>query len=170
MLGRKRTNESDGKIILAISNVMVRTDPTPSFDTVCFHCNEKDVDLIETDTNLTFCSTICHSLWRKTQILGRNHWLRRDDGTMYYGRNYQRMREKVIKRDEFCQVDGCDADPSLEPHEVHHIVPVDSFFFPEEANTMDNMIYLCKQHHSDVEAGKIRSPRPDIEKKCQFEI
>jgi len=148
--------------------VMVRINPTPDFDTVCFQCGEKDVDVIETDTNLTFCSTICHGLWKQDQILGRNHWLRRDDGTMYYGRNYQRMREKIIERDERCQVDGCSADLSKEPHEVHHIVAVDSFFFPEEANTMDNMIYLCKQHHSDVGAGKIRSPRPDAKRKSPY--
>lgn len=142
---------------------MVGIDPTPDFDTICNYCHEEDINIIETDADLDFCSTTCHALWKKRHLLGRNHWLRREDGSMYYGRNYQRMRKKVIKRDECCQVANCDVDSSEVLHEVHHIVPVDSFFFPEEANTMDNMIYLCKQHHCDVEAGKVASPRPDAE-------
>lgn len=131
--------------------------------TYCAYCKSKDIDVEVTVDVAQFCSITCKALWLKEHRLGRFHWLRREDGSMNYGRNYQEMREKVINRDKNCQMGGCNADPSEVVHEVHHITPIDSFFFPEEANTMDNMIYLCKQHHCDVEAGKVASPRPDAE-------
>lgn len=73
-----------------------------------------------------------------------------------FGKTWHRQRNLCRKRDDFkCQVCGEYGNT------VHHIKPRRLFKdHIEDANSLDNLITLCKKHHMPVERGKIPCPIP----------
>jgi predicted HNH restriction endonuclease len=63
---------------------------------------------------------------------------------------------------EICQSCGSEGDELW--LEVHHIIPVREFEIPEEANTMDNLILLCRGCHVEIENGRMECPKPRLPK------
>jgi len=72
----------------------------------------------------------------------------------YYGENWHPKRRKALERDNhICQI--CGAEENGRKHDVHHIVPRREFDIVEEANTLDNLITLCRSCHGRADTGKI---------------
>jgi hypothetical protein len=75
-----------------------------------------------------------------------------------WGNNWDKQREKALKRDGYtCQV--CWLIDRA--NHVHHIKP--RRFFAEcieDANVLSNLITLCAKDHKLVECGKIQCPIP----------
>lgn len=81
-----------------------------------------------------------------------------------YGCNWSEIRNKVRDRDNSsCQICGVSKDELGKEPDVHHIKPIREFDIPEKANTMDNLVCLCSQHHQKVECGKIPCPEVNNE-------
>lgn len=71
-----------------------------------------------------------------------------------YGEEWGGKRKAVLERDGECQV--CGEDEGL--LDVHHIVSVHKFDGPQQANSMDNLILLCRSCHMKVEHGELACP------------
>lgn len=75
----------------------------------------------------------------------------------YYGENWKEMRRKTLNRDnKKCVIckrgkEELGTDPS-----VHHIVPIKNFDTPENANYLDNLITVCRKHHSMIEGWGLK--------------
>lgn len=74
-----------------------------------------------------------------------------------YGKDWQRIRSKVLERDGYhCKV--CGASDVLQPLHVHHIQPFKTFVSLEAANALSNLITLCPACHRQAEQSiRIRS-------------
>ena len=71
----------------------------------------------------------------------------------YYGASWRRQRRETVARDGGeCVICG------KEPVDVHHIRPFREFGVEnhEEANALDNLVCLCRQHHSKWEGIPLR--------------
>lgn len=97
----------------------------------------------------------------------------------YYGANWKQQRRKALERDDYrCQTEGCEIQESDhldifgESIHVHHITPMreykeeyDAPTWWEKGNGLNNLITLCKSHHSDWERiaplSFDRTPHPD---------
>lgn len=74
----------------------------------------------------------------------------------YYGDNWERQRRKALRRDDYeCQQCGITqsehrsrTDIGLD---VHHKTPIRTFQAPEDANTLDNLVTLCRSCHNTIE-------------------
>lgn len=74
----------------------------------------------------------------------------------YYGRNWHEQRRAARRRDGYeCVACRMTESDHVSKYgwglEVHHIVPVREFEVPEDANTLDNLITLCRPHHRKYE-------------------
>jgi DEAD/DEAH box helicase domain-containing protein len=74
-----------------------------------------------------------------------------------YGTEWDRIREKVLRRDgNRCQ--ACGSSESYQALHVHHITPFRSFSNQETANQLQNLITLCPACHRQAESSvRIRS-------------
>lgn len=74
-----------------------------------------------------------------------------------YGKDWQRLRRLARQRDAFtCQL--CGRMEIGEEHHVHHKIPFRTFFNPQEANQLDNLVTLCSScHRKAEEAVRMRS-------------
>lgn len=109
-----------------------------------------------------FCSQDCHHEWRKEEwecANGENHpnW---KGGANDYGENWTRIRKKVHERDKKCL--KCGEEGSNTYLDVHHIIPIREFDEPEEANTMSNLVLLCRPCHMKVEHGNTEVPKTEV--------
>ncbi len=101
-----------------------------------------------------FCSRECYSQYRSEVIVGENHpqWL--EETRYYYGKNWEKLREKARKRDDYkCVVCGKtkeETNDGKQPH-IHHIQPIRTFENPEQANKLSNLVALCPEHHVKYE-------------------
>ncbi|PSP38494.1 hypothetical protein BRC71_07490 [Halobacteriales archaeon QH_7_65_31] len=80
----------------------------------------------------------------------------------YYGENWHKVRRDVLERDDYrCQSCGCTNDEHERSHgsglDVHHKRPFRTFDEPENANTMDNLVSLCRSCHNKIEDSEQRS-------------
>ena len=74
-----------------------------------------------------------------------------------YGSNWKRMRDKTRERDgHTCQVCGHEWTEGEMKLDVHHITPIKKFDTPEKANTLDNLITLCRSCHKKWEGIPLR--------------
>lgn len=74
----------------------------------------------------------------------------------YYGSNWKEQRKKALHRDRFmCQHCGLTNQEHVDQFghglNVHHIIPIQEFDEPEEANFPLNLITLCKECHATWE-------------------
>ncbi|MDY6819480.1 MAG: HNH endonuclease signature motif containing protein [Halobacteriales archaeon] len=77
-----------------------------------------------------------------------------------FGENWFEMRDRVRDRDEICQ--ACGEDGSTTLLDVHHIVPRREFEVPEHANTMVNLVLLCRPCHTTAEQNMAYCPIPQV--------
>jgi transposase len=74
-----------------------------------------------------------------------------------YGSNWKRMRNKARKRDNnTCQYCGYEREDGEKHLDVHHIIPLKKFDKPEKANTLNNLITLCRSCHNKWEGIPLR--------------
>ena len=74
----------------------------------------------------------------------------------YYGDNWMRRRRKALRRDGFeCQRCGITRTDHRDRNgiglDVHHQTPIRTFQSPTDANTLDNLVTLCRSCHNTVE-------------------
>jgi len=118
----------------------------------CENCGEKFT--APESTERRFCSRKCYAEYRSENIVGENHpqWL--DDTRYYYGKNWEKQREKARKRDDYkCVVCGKTKEETEDgklPH-IHHIKPIREFKKVEDANKLKNLVSLCREHHLQYE-------------------
>ncbi len=132
---------------------------------ICGNQYKARIDHLERDGNhgLT-CSRSCgrkHAqITRGPYPNGVDHGNWKGGYEPYYGDNWSRMRKKALERDNYaCRVCGKGKDELGKNPDVHHVQPVRTFSTPENANTLDNLITLCKEHHSSIEGWGLK---PDI--------
>jgi len=75
----------------------------------------------------------------------------------YYGANWYEKRQAARERDGYeCVACGMSDKEHGEKYgwelEVHHITPIREFENPENANTLENLITLCRPHHRQYES------------------
>lgn len=111
-----------------------------------------------------FCDDDCYKEWLSEHRVGEDHpsWrggeYPRDRGT-----NWPALREKTLEEYAYeCQGCGRHDDGHRAEHgvglHVHHIQPVRQFDEPSDADTVDNLIPLCRDCHPEWE--KIAPLRP----------
>jgi len=99
----------------------------------------------EAENDRTFCSWDCYS----------EHMTDPESDRIYYGSNWERQRQRALERDgEGCIV--CSNDGTEHILDVHHIQPVRTFDSPEDANTLDNLVTLCRPCHHKWEGIPLR--------------
>lgn len=104
-----------------------------------------------------FCGEGCYGDWCEENRTGELNPNWRGGWDAYYGENWYRMRRKVRKRDsETCR--SCGKIEGIV--DVHHIIPIRTFDEPEDGNTLDNLIVLCRSCHISVENGTMECPKP----------
>lgn len=94
-------------------------------------------------SKIVCCSLRCISEWRLDHPEQSSHW--RGGGSFYRGVDFRKIRLKIIKKHNCCQVCGktnCKLD-------VHHIVP----YRYSKDNSVENLILLCKPCHMEMEWG-----------------
>jgi len=105
-----------------------------------------------------FCSDGCYKSWLSEERKGEA-WVGEDNPAWaggqerhrFYGPNWEEQREKALERDgRRCRI--CKHDEDLN---VHHKVPLRNFDrdrprWHERANSLDNLITLCRSCHSRV--------------------
>jgi len=114
------------------------------------------------DRGSRFCSRECQTNMQSVENSGENCYLHGVTGEDhpkytghedYYGGNWEEKRSEAIKRDGYeCVICGIGQDEHREAHgcdlHVHHIDPIATFDTPEEANTIENLLTLCRPHHA----------------------
>lgn len=74
----------------------------------------------------------------------------------YYGDNWARQRQKALQRDDLkCQRCGISQSEHRKRTDlgldVHHETPIRTFESPENANSLENLVTLCRSCHNTVE-------------------
>ena len=102
-----------------------------------------------------FHSFECLTVWRKKRYAGKNNprWI---GGTSKYrGPDWEVQRQKAAERDKYtCQ--SCFNIPELV--HVHHIVP----YRISKDNALENLITLCRKHHTIEENDFRRFNKPSL--------
>ncbi|NUB91108.1 HNH endonuclease [Haloterrigena sp. SYSU A121-1] len=122
----------------------------------CEVCGKEFHILRNNKDDRRFCSNECRHEWiRKGRVLdyfGENNPNWRGGTTYYYGHNWIEMREVTLSRDDHsCVICGrslTELDSSLE---VHHIIPVRIFSQASNANHLENLVTVCRDHHILIE-------------------
>jgi len=108
------------------------------------------------------CSIRCLGLLRQQRFKGEGNprWL---GGTSAYrGVDWDEVRLKVYKRDDFkCRI--CGEDNCL--LHAHHIIP----YRISKNNSLDNLITLCPKHHTHEENEYRRYGRPSLTLRREIE-
>lgn len=120
----------------------------------CEHCgNIKTVGSWEIEQGRRYCGRKCYKEDNNNPDDGFNH--------NYYGKSFEEVRKNVRERDnKKCQVCGKDeSDLGIIPS-AHHITPVQWFidtdgFSKDDSNYKENLVLLCKRHHSLADFNKI---------------
>lgn len=100
-----------------------------------------------------FCSRECMGNWQSENIHGENSPSWKGGYLPYYGKDWNRMNKETRKRDNHtCQGCGVTQNQLDYTLEIHHKKPVRLFENPNDANSSDNLITLCRPCHvrSDV--------------------
>lgn len=111
----------------------------------CEQCGEEMVLLksyVEYDErNGRFCSHRCRSI----AMIESNE-------EVTYNQGWAELRRKAIQRDEeTCQECGIHRSALDHDLDVHHIKPVREFNDPMDANTLTNVVCLCRSCHISIE-------------------
>jgi hypothetical protein len=141
-------------------------------ENICDECDTKFESPRSGGTRYNrFCSNECSSEWRSkhmSEIIdsdkmtgednpnwkgGRGKWYPDKQqwiSNIGYGENWSSVREDVLNRDNHkCVICGKEQNDNL--IDVHHIIPRSEFDILENSNTMNNLVTLCREHHSRLE-------------------
>ncbi|MFA9425175.1 HNH endonuclease [Natronorubrum sp. A-ect3] len=94
-----------------------------------------------------FCSQHCHAL----SLMER--WGPSEN--VYNGRWREIRRQALARDDHRCQHCGITAEEIGHEPDVHYLIPVREFDYPQRAHTLDNVICLCRSCHRLAEIGSI---------------
>lgn len=138
----------------------------------CENCGkEKEVypyRLKENKNGRFFCDNSCQGIWWSNNLSGEDHPLYEgaSEWSTKFGAMWHKKRDKCLKRDGYmCVVCRTRHDEHIEEYgfglDVHHIIPRRKFYKDEslsidEANNMENLVSLCREHHSKLESGEIK--------------
>ena len=118
----------------------------------CDWCGERLERRSKELTEHNFCNLTCRSAWRTIHYTGENNPCWQGGLEHYYGTNWSIQRDRARKRDNYCcrvcQIDEEKLERNLD---VHHIIPLNNFDSPEQANVLANLVSLCSSHHSKLE-------------------
>lgn len=107
---------------------------------------------------LRFCSPQCAN--SANRGVGNPSW--RGGHPAYYGPDWRPLRRKVREADGYqCQRCGVQEAELGRALDVHHIIPVSSFDFANDANYIDNVVSLCHKCHMLVEWNGVDFELPD---------
>jgi len=110
---------------------------------------------------VTLCSRECHASWLSDEFTGEGHPNWRGGGNADYGKGWNAIRERALKRDGHeCVHCGATADELGRNPDVHHVVPVRVFvetpvLTEQDAHTLDNVVSLCPACHRRAEFGHV---------------
>lgn len=101
-----------------------------------------------------YCSGACYGQWLSQNNVGENHPRWKGGYTEYRGTHWPKLRHRVIKSHRYqCANCGRDQEDHRDEYGVglhcHHVEPVTSFDKPIEADTVDNLVPLCRDCHLD---------------------
>lgn len=127
----------------------------------CTHCGKRfddPRDGRERKSGKAFCSLDCCNAHRR----GENNPAWRGGHREYYGPDWRAIRRQARRRDNN-ECRRCGATANGRELDVHHIKPVSSFENPNDANTLENVVTLCKPCHMKSEWHGIDFPVADQE-------
>lgn len=108
-------------------------------DLQCFCCKkafQRPSFTVRKNTRV-FCSTKCRNRTYSQENPNR------------YGSRWARIRERFVKKHDYtCMVCG-ERNEEKYGLEVHHVVPINEFFDPEDGNVETNLMVLCKTCHKE---------------------
>lgn len=136
----------------------------------CEHCGEDYTRQPSAAEGSRFCTRVCQSAWQSENFSGDGWYLAGVTGPDhpkytgnedYYGENWNEKRRERLEHDDYtCQACGMDHETHLAEfgteHHVHHIRPIGSFEAPEAANTIDNLVTMCRRCHVTWEGMPVR--------------
>jgi len=107
------------------------------------------------NTENNFCSPKCRVKWMETRMSGESHPQWKGGHAKYYGENWQKQRNKALKRDNHtCRACGASKEELQKSPDVHHLKRImwyknqyDSPEWWERANELENLITLCRSCH-----------------------
>ena len=137
----------------------------------CRNCgSEKEVYPYRLNVNENkrfFCNNECQGEWWSRNLTGEDHplFLGGGEWSDKMGSMWHKKRESCLDRDNYrCRICDISQAEHIELFgfglDVHHIEPRRKFYNSDsrsidEANKMDNLITLCREHHNKVESGEI---------------
>jgi len=131
-------------------------------EVVCDYCGEKTTKP-QSFVNMhekNFCDKECEANWTSENNRGKDHpnWKEKSlPKNADYGYNWAKMRERTLERDNhMCKICGKTEEEIGRKPSVHHIKPLRTFDKPEEANYLDNLVALCKEHHRELEQQPVK--------------
>ena len=100
-----------------------------------------------------FCNTKCYGEWRSKNFVGQANPRWRGGWIPYYGGNWGGQKRRARKRDNYtCQRCGITEETLGYKLDVHHKIPFRLFSGDyKTANSLDNLISLCRSCHRTVE-------------------
>lgn len=105
------------------------------------------------------CTCSFHSNEPTYDMSGENNPRWKGGYEPYYGTSWSNAREKARERDNYtCQVCGLTENELGQEVDVHHIIPFFEFGVEnhKEANSLDNLVCLCRICHVNIEFGNFR--------------
>lgn len=158
---KSKTGRGRGKYCSKKCAISAQKKPESYMRCKCQNCDREFSTLISQINHRgggKFCSNKC----RVEYCIGKNHprW-KENKADPERGNNWYIQRRKALRRDNHrCRI--CNRSrASGYPIDVHHIIPYCQFNHNyEKANSLNNLIALCRPHHRKVEAGKILCPSP----------
>lgn len=95
-----------------------------------------------------FCSRHCMGQWQSEHVTGEQSPSWRGGWQPYYGKDWSKQNRQARKRDDHtCQGCGVHQNEITYTLEVHHKKPVRLFDNPNDANSLDNLVTLCRPCH-----------------------
>ncbi len=107
-----------------------------------------------------FCDDTCRGEWISKNRRGKDAPNWQGGATLSFGSRWPQVRKRVFDRDRVCQY--CGEDGTETYLDVHHIVPRREFEVVDDANTLVNLVLLCRSCHKRAEHRSIVSPRPGL--------
>lgn len=132
-------------------------------DRTCKECGE-EFTVLKTQLDhrpADYCSLECTGEKQSRERLGEDHPNWKGGYSQNRDTNWPALRERALEDNDYC-CQGCGRhdDDHREEHgvglHVHHIRPVTSFETPEDADTVDNLVPLCRDCHYEWEGIPIR--------------
>jgi 5-methylcytosine-specific restriction endonuclease McrA len=123
----------------------------------CSSCGEdkKVIPAQATRSEHHFCDRECKGEWWSNNVSGESHPNWKDGYEPYYGPNWERKRQETRERDGYkCILCGITDGASKLIHgrelSVHHVIRINDFETPAEANDLGNLLTVCTYCHQRV--------------------